>query len=104
MVDKLVEDLKQGGKPKPDYGFKGYWDDAIFGLLFRLVTGVIAATLLHLFAPAHAVKIGLWGAAIGWAIWLRVANCNLSFPAWGWVFVIAFAATFGVDVWSFSKP
>ncbi|WP_055077183.1 hypothetical protein [Pseudanabaena sp. 'Roaring Creek'] len=90
-------------KPK-DYGFKGYWDDAIYGALFRIFGLAIAFALLRFIFPLNAVQWLGWGGSLGLWIALRIKDCRQPFGLTNWAIAIYIAVTIHDTFWNWSNP
>ena len=101
-TDKPKQESK-ADKPK-DFGFKGYWDDAIYGALFRIFGLAIAFTLMRFIFPLNAVQWLGWGGSLGLWIFLRVRDCKKPFGLTNWAIAIYIAATIHDNFWQWSNP
>lgn len=100
-----AKDNETTQQPKPkDYGFKGYWDDAIYGALFRIFGLAIAFTLLRFIFPLNAVQWLGWGGSLGLWIFLRIRDCRKPFGLTNWAISIYIAVTIHDTFWNWSNP
>jgi hypothetical protein len=97
------ESAKSESSPK-DFGFKGYWDDAIYGALFRIFGLAIAFASMRFIFPINAVQWLGWGGALGLWIFLRIRDCKKPFGLTNWAIAIYIAVTIHDTFWQWSNP
>ena len=102
-TDKPKQEQKAESKAK-DFGFKGYWDDAIYGALFRIFGLAIAFALMRFIFPINAVQWLGWGGSLGLWIFLRIRDCKKPFGLTNWAIAIYIAATIHDNFWQWSNP